>query len=160
MWMRNYFQKELNIPVYFEPKEFVFGSKNFLVGHGDGLGPGDRQYKFLKKIFRNPVCQWLFGLVPAGIGIGAAYFFSNKSRNATPVAEKHFMGEENEWLITYCREVLQKKHYDYFVFGHRHLPIDFDLKNNSRYINIGDWITHFTYGVWDGETMRVLKFEE
>ncbi len=159
MWMRTYFQKEMNIPVYFEPKEFIFNDTTFLVGHGDGLGPGDKKYKFLKKIFRNPVCQWLFGLVPAGIGMGAAHYFSNRSRAATPVDEKHFMGEEKEWLVTYCREVLQQKHYDYFVFGHRHLPIDFDLGNNSRYINIGDWITNFTYGVWDGETMRVEKFE-
>lgn len=159
MWMRTYFWKELNIPVYFEPKEFVFNHKTFLIGHGDGLGPGDKKYKFLKKIFRNPVCQWLFGLVPAGIGMGAATYFSNKSRDATPVDEKHFMGEDREWLVTYCREVLQRKQYDYLLFGHRHLPIDFDLGNNSRYINIGDWITNFTYAVWDGNTMRLEKFE-
>lgn len=159
MWMRSYFQTELNIPVYFEPKEFIFNNKNFLVGHGDGLGPGDKKYKFLKKIFRNPVCQWLFGIVPPGIGMGLANYFSNKSRDATPVKERSFMGEDNEWLITYCKEVLQKKQYDYFVFGHRHLPIDFDLKNSSRYINIGDWISHFTYAVWDGETMKLEQFD-
>jgi UDP-2,3-diacylglucosamine hydrolase len=160
MWMRNYFQKELNIPVYFEPRDFTFGHRLFLVGHGDGLGPGDKKYKFLKKIFRNPVCQWLFSLVPAGIGMWLANYFSNKSRDATPVKERSFMGEENEWLISYCKEVLQKKHYDYFVFGHRHLPIDFDFKNGSRYINIGDWIRHFTYAVWDGETIKLETFEE
>jgi UDP-2,3-diacylglucosamine hydrolase len=160
MWMRSYLQKELNIPVYFEPKEFVFDNKNFLVGHGDGLGPGDHKYKFLKKIFRNPVCQWAFGVLPPAIGIGVANYFSNRSRDAAPETERHFLGEEKEWLITYCKEVLKKKHYDFFIFGHRHLPIDFALPEGSRYINLGDWIRYFTYAVWDGETMKLEKFEE
>jgi len=159
MWMKTYLQKELNIPVYFQPKEFVFDQKNFLIGHGDGLGPGDHGYKFMKKIFRNPVCQWLFGMLPPVIGIGLANYFSRKSREAVGDSESKFLGEENEWLITYCKEVLAKKPYDFFVFGHRHLPIDFSLSANSRYINLGDWITHFTYAVFDGESIGLQTFE-
>ena len=83
MWMRNYFQKELNVPVYFEPKEFEFNGKKFLIGHGDGLGPGDHGYKTMKKVFRNPACQWLFGILPPFIGVGLANYFSNKSRSAS-----------------------------------------------------------------------------
>ena len=64
MWMKNYLQQELNIPVYFEPHAFEFNHKKFWIGHGDGLGPGDHGYKMLKKIFRSPVCQWLFGILP------------------------------------------------------------------------------------------------
>ena len=60
MWMSGYFEKELNIPVYHHPKTFQFNDKAFYIGHGDGLGPGDHGYKFIKKIFRNPVCHWLF----------------------------------------------------------------------------------------------------
>jgi len=160
MWMKNYLQKEVNIPVYFQPKEFVFANKNFLVGHGDGLGPGDRGYKFMKKIFRNPLCQWLFGMLPPVIGIGMANYFSRKSREAVAETEQQFLSEENEWLITYSKEVLAKKHYDFFVFGHRHLPIDFNLSPTSRYINLGDWVRHFTYAIFDGKTIALKKFEQ
>jgi UDP-2,3-diacylglucosamine hydrolase len=155
MWMRDYLTTELNIPVYFEPKEFVFNSKQFLVGHGDGLGPGDNGYKFLKKIFRNPFCQWLFGILPPAVGIGLADFFSRKSREATGQHDQDFLGEENEWLITHCRAELAKKFYDYIIFGHRHLPIDFGLNEKSRYINLGDWINYFTYAVFDGQHLSL-----
>ncbi|MCP9752853.1 UDP-2,3-diacylglucosamine diphosphatase [Ferruginibacter sp. HRS2-29] len=159
MWMTDYFQKELNIPVYFEPKEFEFYGKKFLVGHGDGLGPGDHGYKFIKKVFRNPVCQWLFGILPPRIGIGLANYFSRKSRAKTVDVEEKFLGEDNEWLIIYSKEILQQKHFDFFIFGHRHLPIDFKLKDNSQYINLGDWIKFFTYAVFDGEKVSLLTYD-
>ena len=160
MWMKNYFQTELNIPVYFEPKEFIFNNKKFLIGHGDGLGPGDKGYKMMKKVFRNPACQWLFGVLPPNIGIGLANYFSRKSRAKTGLVDEVFMGEENEWLITYCKEVLQHKPYDYFIFGHRHLPIDFKLNENSRYINLGEWIKYDSYAVFDGEKLELLYYKE
>ena len=159
MWMKSYLQKELGILVYLEPKEFVFSNKNFLIGHGDGLGPGDHGYKFIKSVFRNPLCQWLFGMLPPVIGIGMANYFSRKSRESVADTERQFLGEDNEWLIIYSKEVLAKKHYDFFVFGHRHLPIDFSLNANSRYVNLGDWIIHFTYAVFDGEKMELKKYD-
>lgn len=112
MWMKDYFQTELNIPVYFEPAAFTFNGKKFLVGHGDGLGPGDHGYKFIKKVFRNRACQWLFGILPPYIGMGIAHYFSRKSRAQTGQTDEKFLGEENEWLISYCKEVLKQEHYD------------------------------------------------
>ncbi|SJZ62145.1 UDP-2,3-diacylglucosamine diphosphatase [Sediminibacterium ginsengisoli] len=160
MWMRGYFEEEMNIPVYYEPKEFQWNGKQFLIGHGDGLGPGDHGYKFLKKIFRNPLCQWLFGQLHPTWGIGLANYFSRKSREKTGNADAHFLGAENEWLIVYSREVLETKHYDYFVFGHRHYPIDYRLSDTSRYINLGDWIRNFTYATFDGSDMQLHKWEK
>jgi len=156
MWMRDYFQKELNVPVYLEPREFRFNDKVFLIGHGDGLGPGDHGYKRLKKIFRNPFCQWLFGILPPAIGIGLANYSSRRSRAATGQSEEQFLGEEKEWLLIFSKETLATKKIDYFVFGHRHLPIDYRLTNNSRYINLGDWITYDTYAVFDGNDMKLI----
>jgi len=157
MWMKGYFEKELNIPVYFEPKIFEFNNKKFYIGHGDGLGPGDHGYKFIKKIFRNPICQWLFGILPPAIGVGIANYMSRSSRAATGQTDARFLGEENEWLITYSKEVLQQQPFDYFIFGHRHLPIDFQLTENSRYINLGDWIKYDSYAVFDGSQLE-LKY--
>ncbi|MDX1938020.1 MAG: UDP-2,3-diacylglucosamine diphosphatase [Flavihumibacter sp.] len=160
MWMKDYFQKELNIPVYFEPKEFVFNNQKFLVGHGDGLGPGDHGYKFIKKIFRNPVCQWLFGILPPAVGVGLANYLSRRSRAMTGQTDAVFLGEEKEWLITYCREVLKQQQYNYFIFGHRHLPIDFALSQNSRYINLGDWIRYDSYAVFNGQQLELCYYKE
>ena len=159
MWMSGYFEKELNIPVYYQPKVFERFDKKIYVGHGDGLGPGDEGYKFLKKIFRNKICQWLFGVAHPSIGIGVANYFSRKSRAKTGNSDEIFLGEDKEWLIIYCKEVLQKEHYDYFVFGHRHLPLTIQLNNKSTYINLGDWIRNFTYAVFDGETFELKKWE-
>ncbi|HRP32448.1 MAG TPA: UDP-2,3-diacylglucosamine diphosphatase [Agriterribacter sp.] len=159
MWMSGYFEQELNIPVYYEPKEFEFNGKKFLIGHGDGLGPGDRGYKFLKKIFRNKGCQWLFGLLPPYIGMGLAHWSSRSSRAATGESDARFLGEDKEWLVSYCKEVLQQKYFDFFIFGHRHLPIDFSLTGGSRYINLGDWIRYNSYAVFDGHQVT-LKYEQ
>jgi len=159
MWMSGYFEKELNITVYHKPKEFEWNGKRFLIGHGDGLGPADHGYKFIKKIFRNPACQWLFGQLHPSWGIGLANYFSRKSREKTGAADEIFMGEVNEWLIVYSKELLQQQHYDYFIFGHRHLPIDCKLADNSRYINLGDWIRNFTYADFDGNDVQLHKWQ-
>src|SRR5690606_24911876 len=135
MWMTDYMQQELNMPVYFEPREFDFSGKRFLIGHGDGLGPGDKGYKRLKKIFRNPICQWAFGVLPPRLGMGIANYMSRRSRAKTGKSEEVFLGEDNEWLVQYCKQ--QEKYFDFFVFGHRHLPIDLRLSSGSRYINLG-----------------------
>lgn len=159
MWMKDYFQNELNIPVYFEPKTFTFNNKKFYIGHGDGLGPGDHGYKFLKKIFRNKLCQWSFGMLPPSIGMGLANYFSRKSREKAGLETERFLGEENEWLIVYCKEVLQKEHFDFFIFGHRHLPINFDLNATSKYINLGEWMNFSSYAVFDGEKIELNYFK-
>ncbi|MES2430443.1 MAG: UDP-2,3-diacylglucosamine diphosphatase [Bacteroidota bacterium] len=161
MWMHDYFKKELNIDVYFEPKQFLLKGKKFLIGHGDGVGPKDHKYKFLKKIFRNPLCQWLFGVIPPSIGMGIANYFSTKSRNATNQQTlQQFLGEENEWILLHCKDVLQKEHIDYFIFGHRHLPIDFKLKEDSRYINLGEWINYNSYAVFDGDRTTLEYYKK
>ncbi|MBL7760127.1 MAG: UDP-2,3-diacylglucosamine diphosphatase [Sediminibacterium sp.] len=158
MWMSGYFEKELNIPVYHEPRVFNWNNKQFYIGHGDGLGPGDHGYKFIKKIFRNPVCKWLFGKLHPDWGIALANYFSRKSREKTGTADAHFLGEDQEWLIVYSKELIQKEPYDFLVFGHRHYPIDFRLSEKSRYINLGDWISNFTYAEFDGNDVKLLQF--
>ncbi len=160
MWMRDYFQQELNIPVHYEPKVYEWNGKRFYIGHGDGLGPGDHGFKFIKKIFRNPLCQWLFGWLHPNLGIGLANYFSRKSREKTGEADAEFLGADKEWLIIYCKEVLLKEHYDYFIFGHRHYPIDFALNERSRYINLGDWIRNFTYASFDGQDVQLHHWKK
>jgi UDP-2,3-diacylglucosamine hydrolase len=159
MWMNGYFEQELNIPVYHSPQQFNFNGRKFLIGHGDGLGPGDGGYKLLKKIFRNPVCKFLFGIIPPFIGMGIAHYSSKGSRSYTDGADDKFLGEDNEWLLVYCRDLLKTDYYDYFIFGHRHLPIDFMINDKSRYINLGDWIRYNSYAVFDGNQLDLKYFK-
>lgn len=156
LWMTDYFETELNIPIYHEPKEFTFNNKTFLIGHGDGLGPGDKGYKRMKKVFTNPISKWLYRWLHPDVGIKLAQYLSVKNKLISGEEDVKFLGEENEWLVIYCKKKLTEKHYDYFVFGHRHLPLEIELRKNSKYINTGDWIRYFTYAVYDGEQM-VLK---
>jgi UDP-2,3-diacylglucosamine hydrolase len=166
MWMKSYFQQELNIPVYFEPHDFEWNGKKFHIAHGDGLGPGDHRYKFIKNVFRNRFSQWLFGIFPPYMGMGLANFLSRRSRAQTGTREEIFLGEDKEWLIIYCKGMLKKKDFDFFIFGHRHLPIDFHLTplspgrgGGARYINLGDWIHYYTYAAFDGEKLELKSYK-
>jgi UDP-2,3-diacylglucosamine hydrolase len=160
LWMNDYLSKELNAKVYFEPQQFTLNNKQFLIGHGDGLGPGDKGYKRLKKIFTNPVCQWLFRWLHPDAGIQLANYFSQKSRAKTGDADEIFLGEDKEWLILYTKEKAKTMDVDYFVFGHRHFAIDYTINEKSRYINLGDWIRLNTYAVFDGNEMQLLTWDE
>ncbi|MBP8792271.1 MAG: UDP-2,3-diacylglucosamine diphosphatase [Lutibacter sp.] len=158
LWMNDYFKIELNIPTYYKPTEFVFNNKTFLIGHGDGLGPGDKGYKRMKKVFTNPFSKWLFRWLHPDIGIKLAQYLSVKNKLISGDEDIKFLGEENEWLVQYCKLKLSQKHYDYFLFGHRHLPMEINISPNSKYINTGDWITHFTYAVFDGNELLLKSY--
>ncbi|MCF8285401.1 MAG: UDP-2,3-diacylglucosamine diphosphatase [Chitinophagaceae bacterium] len=159
LWMQDYLSKELNAKLYFEPQAFTIQNKQFLIGHGDGLGPGDKGYKRLKKIFTNPICQWLFRWLHPDAGIQLANYFSRKSRAKTGNADEIFLGEDKEWLILYTKEKAKTMSVDFFIFGHRHYAIDLKINDKSRYINLGDWIRLNTYAVFDGTDLQLLTWE-
>ncbi|MCX2573548.1 UDP-2,3-diacylglucosamine diphosphatase [Pedobacter sandarakinus] len=157
MWVRDYFAKEIGMEIISDERIIERNGKKFYLHHGDGLGPGDNKYKFLRKIFRSKLCQWLFARLHPNFGIGIANAWSKGSR-AAQTEKEVFMGQENEWLAIYAKEQLQKQHFDYFIFGHRHLPLDLDLGNGSRYVNIGEWLTYYSYGVFDGDTLKLAYY--
>lgn len=163
LWMFGYFEQELGAKVHKEPIERTFNGKRFFIGHGDGLGPGDHGYKFMKKVFTNPVCQWLFRWLHPDLGTKLARYFSYESRfgneGKRKDAEPYSVNEDKEWLVQYSREKLKKEHYDYFVFGHRHLPLDIKLTENSHYINTGDWLEYNSYAVFDGNELQLKYYK-
>jgi UDP-2,3-diacylglucosamine hydrolase len=160
MWMFDYFTKHLNIPILREPRQFIINEKKFLIGHGDGLGPGDNTYKILKKIFASKLCQWLFARIHPNTGIAIANQWSRRSRISNKAkGEDKFMGED-EWLLIYCREIEKKSHHDFYIFGHRHLPLDIQIAPDSRYINLGEWVNYNTYACFDGQQVHLLTFDK
>jgi UDP-2,3-diacylglucosamine hydrolase len=159
MWMFDYFTKELGIPVYRNPVEYTIQNKTFLIGHGDGLGPGDHTFKFFKWFFASKVCQWLFGWIHPNIGIRFANYCSRNSRIKQNKKEEKFLGDD-EWLYTFCKETEKTKHYDFYIFGHRHLPLDLKVGDTSRYINLGEWVNYQSYAEFDGKNVELKNFEK
>jgi UDP-2,3-diacylglucosamine hydrolase len=158
MWMFRYLTEELDIPILRKPVIHEIDGKKFFIGHGDGLGPGDHGYKFIKKVFANPVSQWLFARIHPNTGLRIMKYWSGQSRDYTRMEEK-FLGPEKEWLVQYAHDVLKKVDIDYFIFGHRHLPIDYHLGvKNARYINLGDWLVYNSYAVFDGDKLELKYF--
>jgi UDP-2,3-diacylglucosamine hydrolase len=157
MWMFSYFEEELGVQMHRGPITRNWNGKKFYIGHGDGLGPGDYSYKFIKKVFANPLCIWLFKWLHPDIGMGIANFWSGKSRESNSESDQTYYGDENEWLLQYSKTVLKKEHFDYFIFGHRHLVLDKEIGENSRYINLGAWFKDPHFAVWDGENLSLQK---
>lgn len=165
LWMRDYFPAEFDIPVHRNPIEFKVLSGDtetrFLVGHGDGLGPGDYAYKrVLKPIFTNPVLQFFFRWLHPDVGIMLAHRWARHTR-ASKAGKPHesFRSDESEWIFLYCREVEAKSHHDYYIFGHRHLILDMQVSPTSRYVNIGEWIYVQSYAHFDGKHFKMGIFE-
>ena len=159
MWMFRYFQEEFGIPVYRNPASFRINDKKFLIGHGDGLGPGDRKYKIIKRFFENPFYQWVFKWIHPDIAFRIAHRYSSKSRMINLAKDSEFKGD-NEWLYQYCLEIEKLNHHDYYIFGHRHLPFSLEISSNSYYLNIGDWIHSFTFGEFHDNEVRIKKFKD
>lgn len=160
MWMFDYFPAELGIPVYREPMTLISGSQTLMIGHGDGLGPHDVTYKVLKKFFNSAICQWLFARLHPNFGMSLAHYWSRQSRISNRKMEEKFQGEEKEFLLTFCKSLEKNKHHDFYIFGHRHLPLDLVVGKNSRYINTGEWVHFNTYAVYDGKQVELKTFEK
>lgn len=160
LWMYGYFEEELNIPVYHKPQQYNINGVSFFIGHGDGLGPNDIGYKRMKKVFTNPLCQWLFRWLHPDIGVRLAQYLSVENKIISSKEDVQFISEDREWLVDYCKRKLETQHYDHFIFGHRHLPLEIALNPKSKYTNLGDWIKYYTYAEFDGVNLQLKKYTE
>ncbi len=158
MWMFGYLTQEFKAEIVSDELIIERQGKKLYLHHGDGLGPGDAKYKFLKKFFRSDFCQWMFARLHPNLGIGIALVWSKRSRLSQKKIER-FMGEQQEWLVSYSKEVLSKEHFDYLIFGHRHFPLDIQLNENSRYINLGEWLNFNSYAVMENGKVDLKYFE-
>lgn len=158
LWQFGYFDKELGVQVHAKPITRTINGKKFYIGHGDGLGPEQRRFKTILWIYRNRFFQKIFSMLHPNIGIGIANWLSHQSKLKTFDGNFTFY-EEKEYLIRYCRSILKEESFHYFIFGHRHLPMEYKLTEQSRYINLGDWIGFNSYAVFNGETLILKTFE-
>jgi len=162
MWMLDYFEKECGVKIISNELVINYKGKKIFIHHGDGLGPGDRSYKFLKKIFKSKLNHWLYSRIHPNFGLWFGALSSKRSRLAKKDFEKNnfYLGDEKEFLTQFCISDLKKgSDIDYYVFGHRHLPIDKDL-GKARYINLGEWIHYNSYATFDGEDFKLLYWND
>lgn len=156
MWMFGYLEKEIGVKIVSDELILDRNGKRFYLHHGDGLGSGDKKYKVLKKIFRSKLSQWIFSWLHPNIGMAIAEMWSKSSRIANNKKEE-FKNEDEEWLVVFSKEKLNAEHFDYFIYGHRHLPLSIDLGEESLYVNLGEWINYNSYAVFDGRDLE-LKY--
>lgn len=158
LWMGSYFEEDLDIKVHRDPITVEHQGVSIHVGHGDGLGPGDYGYKFIKKIFQSKMCQWLFSRLHPNFAISFMKYCSNLSNNSHK-DEDDFKSFEEEWLVEYVESNHVDLKCDYYIFGHRHLPIVYSIKEGQgQYINIGDWVEHYTYGVLEKGKLTLKQY--
>ncbi|MBI9067568.1 MAG: UDP-2,3-diacylglucosamine diphosphatase [Salinivirgaceae bacterium] len=156
IWVFDYLAKETGVKIYREPLETALFGKKFYIAHGDGLGPGDKSYKLLKIVFTSKILQWFFSRLHPNFALWLAHSWSNASRGAKGIEAEKFKGIASELLYKHTLEILERKHFDYFVYGHRHLMINKPV-NGATFINLGDWLYNFSYGVFDGEKFELHK---
>ena len=160
MWMKKYFTEEIGVQMVENELKVKINDQIFFIAHGDGLGPGDIGYKFMKKVFRNRICQVLFALIHPSLGLSVANYFSKRSRSYTGKSDETYLKKENEWLYSFCMDYLSNEHIDYFIFGHRHLPMEIGLQDGSKYLNLGEWINFNTFGMYEGQKAFLSMWKE
>jgi len=158
MWMFDYLETEIGATIFSDPIELIVNDKFLFVGHGDGLGQGDYTFKALRKVFRNKIAQWLFKWIHPDIGVGLANKWSSRSRINNKI-ESQEIDKEKEWLFLYSQKLESDRHFDFYVFGHRHLPLALEINKISTYINLGEWLNFYSFGAFDGKNFLIDYFE-
>ncbi len=155
LWTFGYLKSEIGLIIHKKPEIIEINNKKFYIAHGDGLGQGNIVYKLIKRIYENTICQFFFKILPSSFGLSLAQFLSKKNKK-NQKSSKEKLGEN--YLIEYCKMVLKSQHVDFFVFGHIHRPCSVLLSSNSKYVNLGDWVTHFSYAELDKENLLLKNF--
>jgi UDP-2,3-diacylglucosamine hydrolase len=159
VWVFDYLPSETGIEVFHNPISITLNDRKFFIAHGDGLGPYEKGYKIIKSIFTSRVLQWFFARIHPNTATAFAHRWSMHSR-LSKEASLPFQGEEKEFQILFSKSHLKKEHFDFFVYGHRHLAMDLEIGPNSRLICLGDWFVNFTYAVFDGKEMQLKTYPD
>ena len=159
MWMYNYLPDEIGVNILKDKTIIEENGKKIFIAHGDGLGPGDNKYKFIKKIFTSKTCQWIFSCLHPDFGVKIAHMWSKKSRIANIKNPEKFLGEDKEWLVQYCTNKQIEYEVDYYIFGHRHLPLDIKIDKKARYVNLGDWLSYNSYAVLNKQELELKYYK-
>jgi len=158
MWTFGYFEKEIGMKVHRKPTLVEHYGQTFFLAHGDGLLKKEKQFSILRKIFHSRFLQQMFMILPPFIGQNLGYLWSKQNRLSILHLDNSYKGENEEELIVFAKQYIENKQVNYLVFGHRHIDIDLQLKGNSRVLILGDFISIYSYAVFDGASLRLDYF--
>lgn len=162
IWAFDYLESECGVILHHKPLTTEIYGKEFMIAHGDGMGDPSKSFKLIRSIFHNKACQWLFGnLLHPDWAMWFGLSWARNSRLKHGNSEPPYMGENKEHLVIYTKEYM-KEHpsVDFYIYGHRHIDLDLMLSKKSRMMILGDWITQFSYAVWDGEHLYMENYIE
>ncbi len=166
IWCQDYLEEECGVILHKQSMELTLGSHWFFLAHGDGLGDPNWKFQILRNFFHNRFCQWLFSWLHPTIGVEFGMNWAKHSRlkhepalGNAPAAHGGYLGEDKEFLVIFAKKYL-KTHPDvnFLIFGHRHLELDLVLSRSARVIILGDWVTQFTYAVYDGVNLSLEHY--
>lgn len=155
MWITDYLSQECGLILHTDPLIITADNKSFYLAHGEGLGSNDTGYKILLSIFRNKPLRVLYSALHPSIGIRLGHKWSLNSRLGKGI-KREFKGEDHEALLLHAKSVLKEKQIDFFIFGHRHIALQYPLKEGAEVIFLGEWLSGSSYAVWNGEEMKLI----
>ena len=158
VWVFDYLPSEIGLTLHRNEYKTELYGKRFFLAHGDGLDPYDKGYHLLKKVFTSKTLQWLFSRLHPNFAFWIGHNWSKNSRIAKGISGVEFKGVEKEGLFIFAKSLMEQESFDFFVFGHRHVMLDIPIGEKSRFINLGDWINYFSYGVFDGEKFELKQY--
>lgn len=156
MWIGKYLIDECGITIHYEPYITTCNSRRFYLAHGEGLGTKNLGYKIILSIFRNRPLQVLYSALHPAIGVGIGHRWSLKSRLGKGISME-YLGDEKEDLVRHSLKILEKEKIDYFIYGHRHLPMTIKLEKGQVITILGDWIIKGSYAEWDGIDLQLKE---
>ena len=163
IWAYDYLAEECGVILHKQPQTIELYGKIFYLAHGDGLGDPNKSFKVIRSIFHNKTCQWLFsGLHPRwGMWFCLTWAKHSRLKHGMGGDPPDYMGDDKEHLILYTKKYIQyHSNVDYFIYGHRHIEVDKQLTKKARVIILGDWISQFSYVVYDGEHLLMQEYIE
>ncbi len=163
LWCTDYLTNECGVILHREPLTVELADRVFYLAHGDGLGRETKGFSFLRYLFHSSLCRRLFAAIHPGCGVSLALRWAAHSRrkHEAPGGEPPYQGENSEPLVVFAKQYLQNHpEVNCFLFGHRHIELDLMLTRQCRLMILGDWVTHFTYAVFDGEQLYLENYAE
>lgn len=158
LWLFGRLQKATGVIVHKKPLETTIAGKRCFLAHGDGICPRNllqyyppaiqrkiRRFIRLRNIFHSPFCQFLFRLLPPEWGDAFGYEWAKRSRRKELSNPIDYKGENQEELILFAKEQERQQHFDFYIFGHRHIELDLQLATAARVVILGDTFRQWTY---------------
>lgn len=159
IWIFDYLPTELGIILHRSHCTLDIDGHSFFLAHGDDVGQRKGSFRFLRWLFHNRVAQWCYSWIHPDLTMILAHKWSSASRQKNETKENQkYRGENQEPLITFAKEYIKENPVEYLIFGHRHILLDIMLTRSSRAIILGDWISHFSYAVFDGNNLSIDLF--